>query len=315
MIMNGSETISMGQGLRPNKHYAIQHEPPPANTDHVKRRFLDIPYASLSQAQKLDIYLPDEGEGPFPVIVYIHGGAFMGCDKADVLVLPSLEGLERGYAVVSINYRLSGEARFPALVHDAKAAIRWIRANAQTYHFDPSRIAAWGGSAGGYLALMLGTSAGVDKLEDLSMGNPDQPSTVQAVVSWFGPSDFLKMDEHLEESGLRPPPGMEHNGANSPESLLLGHKITEIPEQVRAANPMTYIQPKAPPFLIQHGTRDATVPVQQSVVAAARLKAVLGDGVVTLELLEGAEHGDPRFKTRENVDKVLDFLDKHLKSD
>lgn len=239
----------------------------------------------------------------------------MGCDKADVLVLPSLEGLERGYAVVSINYRLSGEARFPALVHDAKAAIRWIRANAQTYHFDPSRIAAWGGSAGGYLALMLGTSAGVDKLEDLSMGNPDQPSTVQAVVSWFGPSDFLKMDEHLEESGLRPPPGMEHNGANSPESLLLGHKITEIPEQVRAANPMTYIQPKAPPFLIQHGTRDATVPVQQSVVAAARLKAVLGDGVVTLELLEGAEHGDPRFKTRENVDKVLDFLDKHLKSD
>ena len=239
----------------------------------------------------------------------------MGCDKADVLVLPSLEGLKRGYAIVSINYRLSGEARFPALVHDAKAAIRWIRANAQTYHLDPSRIAAWGGSAGGYLALMLGTSGGVDKLEDLSMGNPDQPSTVQAVVSWFGPSDFLKMDEQLEESGLRPLPGMEHNGANSPESLLLGHKITEIPEQVKAANPMTYIQSKAPPFLIQHGTRDATVPVQQSIVAAARLKAVLGDGMVTLELLEGAEHGDPRFKTPQNVDRVLDFLDKHLKSD
>ena len=239
----------------------------------------------------------------------------MGCDKADLQVLPSLEGLKRGYAVVAINYRMSGEARFPALVHDAKAAIRWIRANAQIYHFDRNRIAAWGGSAGAYLALMLGTSAGVDKLEDLNMGNPDQPSTVKAVVDWFGPADFIKMDEQLEENGLRPLPGMEHNGANSPESLLLGHKITEIPEQVRAANPLTYIQPKAPPFLIQHGTKDATVPVQQSVVVAAGLKAVLGDDMVTLELLEEAEHGDPRFETPENADRVLDFLDKHLKSD
>ena len=311
--MKEGETIVMGQGLRRKKHYAIQDEPPPANTDHVKRKFLNIPYASLSPTQILDIYLPDEGEGPFPVIVWIHGGAFMGGDKADVQVLPSLEGLKRGYAVVSINYRLSGEARFPALVHDAKAAIRWIRANAQTYHFDPHRIAAWGGSAGGYLALMLGTSVGVEKLEDLNMGNPDQPSAVQAVVSWYGPSDFLKMDKQLEESGLRPLPGMEHNGGNSPESLLLGEKITEIPGQVRAANPITYVQPEAPRFLIQHGTRDATVPVQQSVVAAAGLKAVLGDDMVTLELLEGAGHGDPRLKARENVDKVLDFLDKQLK--
>ena len=146
----------MGQGLIPGKHYAIQDEPPPANTDHIKRKFLDIPYASLSPAQKLDIYLPDEGEGPFPVIVWIHGGAFMGCDKADLQVLPAIEGLKRGYAVVSINYRLSGEARFPAPVYDAKAAVRWIRANAQRYHFDPGRIAAWGSSAGAYLAIDVG---------------------------------------------------------------------------------------------------------------------------------------------------------------
>jgi len=311
--MKEGETLVMGQGSRSEKHYAIQDEPPPADTDHVKKKFLDIPYASLSQAQKLDIYLPDEGEGPFPVIVWIHGGAFMGCDKANLQVLSSLQGLKRGYAVVAINYRMSGEARFPALVYDAKAAIRWIRANAQTYRFDPNKIAAWGGSAGAYLALMLGTSAGVKKLEDLGMGSLDQPSTAQAVVSWFGPSDFLKMDEQLEESGLRPLPGMEHSGANSPESLILGRKITEIPEQVRAANPITYIQPKAPPFLIQHGTKDATVPVQQSVIAAAELKAVLGDDMVTLELLEEAGHADPRFETPENVNRVLDFLDKHLK--
>ena len=157
------------------RHYAVQDQPPPADTSHIRRKFLDVPYADLSPAQKLDIYLPDEGDGPFPVIISIHGGAFMGCDKADLQVLPMLEGLKRGYAVVAINYRLSGEAQFPALVHDAKAAVRWIRANAQRYGFDPSRIAAWGGSAGGYQASMLGVSAGIPELEDLSLGNPDQP--------------------------------------------------------------------------------------------------------------------------------------------
>jgi acetyl esterase/lipase len=118
----------------------------------------------------------------------------MGCDKADMQVLPMLEGLKRGYAVVAVNYRLSWEAKFPALVHDVKAAVRWIRANARRYGLDPARIVAWGGSAGGYLASVLGTSAGIQGLEDLSMGNPNQPSNVQAVVDWFGPTDFLKYE-------------------------------------------------------------------------------------------------------------------------
>jgi acetyl esterase/lipase len=280
----------------------------------VKHKFIDIPYASLSPAQKLDIYLSDLGNGPFPVIVSIHGGAFMGGDKADIQITPPLEGLKRGYAVVAINYRLSGEAIFPALVHDAKAAIRWIRANARTYNFDPHRIAAWGGSAGGYLALMLGTSDGVSKLEDLSLGSADQSSSVQAVVSWFGPSAFLKMDEHLTESGLTPLSGQEHSGANSPESLIMGRKITEIPDLVAAANPVTYIQPDVPPFLIQHGTKDSTVPYQQSVNFTACLQAICGKHMVTLELLEGAEHGDPAFRTPENVARVFAFLDSQLLS-
>ena len=305
----------ISQGARTaGKHYAIADEPPPANTEHIKRRFLDLPYAGVSAAQKLDIYLPDEGSGPFPVIVAIHGGAFMGCDKGDLQVLPMLEGLSRGYAVVSINYRMSGEALFPALVHDAKAAIRWIRANAPRYGFDPARIAAWGGSAGGYLSAMLGTSAGVRKLEGWRLGNPNYPSDVQAVVDWFGPTNFLKMDEQLAALGLPPAPGTEHDGPNSPESLLLGQRITEIPQRVRAANPETYIRQDAPPFLLQHGTRDAVVPVQQSIEFAARLRTAFGQRVVTLELLEGAEHADPRFEAPQNVDRVLGFLDEHLKS-
>jgi len=296
----------------PNTHYAIQEIHPAANTDHVKRKYLDIAYADLSPAQKLDIYLPDEGEGPFPVIVSIHGGAFMGGDKADVQVLPMLEGLKRGYAVAAVNYRLSWEAKFPALVHDVRAAVRWIRANARCYHLDPDRIVAWGGSAGGYLASMLGTSAGVQELEDLSLGNPEQPSHVQAVVAWFGPTDFLKMDEQLAERGLQPEPGTEHSGANSPESLLLGEQITRVPELVKAANPETYITPAAPPFFLQHGTLDNIVPVQMSINFAAKLEQVLGADLVQLELLEGAEHGDPQFETLDNVKKVLDFLDRHM---
>jgi acetyl esterase/lipase len=291
----------------------MKSPPPPANTHHIKRKFLDVPYAHLSPAQKLDIYLPDEGEGPFPVIVSIHGGAFLGCDKSDAQIMPMLEGLKRGYAVVAVNYRLSGEAQFPALVQDGKAAVRWIRANAQRYHFDPDRIAAWGGSAGAYLATMLGVSTRVEELEDLTLGNPEQPSHVQAVVAWFSPTNFLKMDEQLAKSGFRPIAGMEHSAADSPESMLLGEQITKIPERVKAANPETYVTPSAPPFFLQHGTLDEVVPVQGSIHLAAKLQKVLGKKKVKLELLEGAGHGDPRFETPENVKKVLDFLDKHLR--
>jgi acetyl esterase/lipase len=298
----------------PNPHYAVQEAPPPANTDHIKRKVLDISYAPLSPAQKLDIYLPDEGDGPFPVILAIHGGAFMGCDKADMQVLPMLEGLKRGYAVVSINYRMSGESQFPALVQDAKAAVRWVRANSKRYKFDPQRIAAWGGSAGGYLAIMLGVSAGIRDLEDLALGNADQPCHVQAVVAWYAPTNFLKMDEYLTETGLLPPPGFRHNEANSPESLLLGQTITEIPEKVKAANPETYIRSEGSPFLLQHGTKDPVVPVQMSIAIAAKMEKAWGKDKVTLELLEGAEHADVRFEIPENVSRVLDFIDKHLKS-
>jgi len=294
-------------------HYAIQDQPPSADTRHIRRKWLDLPYAHRSPSQKLDIYVPDEGDGPFPVLISLHGGAFMGCDKADLQILPMLEGLKRGYAVVGVNYRLSGEATFPALVHDVKAAVRWIRAHAAEHRLDGSRIAAWGGSAGGYLSLMLGTSAKTPELEDPSLGNPDQPTKVQAVVAWYAPSDFLAMDAQLEAAGMPPLEGLRHSGAQSPESLLLGEKITEIPDRVRAANPGTYVRPDAPPFLIQHGTRDAVVPAQQSVDLATRLRAVLGTERVTLELLEGAEHADLRFETHENVSRVLAFLDEHLK--
>lgn len=299
-------------------HFAVPFVIPPADTAAVQRKMFDLSYANLSPAQKLDIYWPAEGHGPFPVIISIHGGAFMGGDKRDIQVLPMLTGTRRGYAVVSLNYRMSGEARFPALVHDVKAAIRWIRANAATYLLDPNRLAAWGGSAGGYLSLMAGVtgaepgSPGFPELEDLTLGNPDQPCHIQAVVDWFGPTDFLQMDAQLAASGLAPAPGEEHSGPHSPESLLLGQQITLVPELVRLANPETYVRPGLPPFFIQHGDRDATVPHQQSVNLATRLREVLGPGQVTLELLPGVGHGGPAFETPQNLAKVFAFLDNKL---
>lgn len=295
------------------EHYAVPLMIPPAKTDHIQRKMFDVAYAAVSPAQRLDIYWPEDGDGPFPVIVSIHGGAFMGGDKRDVQITSMLKGLKRGYCVIGVNYRMSGEATFPALVHDIKAAIRWIRANAENYLFDPNRIATWGGSAGGYQSLMAGVSANVPDLEDPSLGNAGEPSHVQAVVAWFPPTDFLKMDEQLEESGMAPPEDEAHNGANSPESLLLGRKITEVPELVRLANPETYIHPDTPPFFIQHGTKDNIVPHQQSVNFAAKVRELCGSERVVLELIEGAGHADPKFDTAKNVKKVLDFLDVHLK--
>lgn len=283
---------------------------PLAKNDQIKNKWLDIAYATTSPAQKLDIYIPENGNGPFPVIISIHGGAFMMGDKADGQVNPMLEGLKRGYAVVSINYRMSGEAIFPALVQDVKAAIRYVRANASKYKLNPDKIAAWGGSAGGYLSAMAGTSGDIKPLEDLSLGNATYSSKVQAVVDWFGPIDFLQMDLQFKASGKGKP---DHSEANSPESKILGKQITLIPELVGIANPTIYISPDDPVFFIQHGSEDRLVPTEQSVNFAAALKKVLGEEKVYFEVLKGANHGGPAFETAENLQKIFQFLDKHLK--
>lgn len=282
-----------------------------ANTDNIKRKWLDLPYATKSPAQKLDVYLPDEGEGPFPVILSIHGGAFKSGDKGDGQVTPMLEGLKRGYAVVSINYRLSGEEIWPAQINDVKAAVRWVRANAKQYKLKPDKIAAWGGSAGGHLSSMVGTSGNVKELEDLSQGNADQSSRVQAVVDWFGPTDFLKMDEHAKESKVINP--QIHSIPDSPESQLIGKNLADAPELVKAANPETYITKDDPPYFIQHGLVDPLVPYPQSVHFAEKLEKVIGKENVTLELIPGSGHGGPSFSTAENLNKVFAFLDKTFK--
>ncbi len=283
---------------------------PEADVSHIRRKWLDLPYAPISQAQKLDIYLPEEGDDPFPIILHIHGGAFAIGDKRDIHLLPFLEGIRRGYAVVSVNYRLSGEAIFPAGLQDIKASIRWLKANGEKYHLDGNRIAACGGSAGGNYAAMICLTADVSEFDDLSLVNTEYPCNVQAAVDWFGPTDFSKMDEQLSESGFGP---CDHNQENSPESRYLGAKIPEIPVKVQLANPMTYIHENMPPILIQHGRMDSMVPVQQSIIFVQKLEKYVSHDRFEFEIIENAGHGDPLFETEENMNKVFAFLDKHLK--
>lgn len=285
-------------------------ETPQADVSHVKRKWLDLVYSDLSFSQKLDVYLPDEGKGPFPVVFYIHGGGFASGDKRDLHVLTYLKGLQHGYAVAAVNYRLSGEAVFPAGLQDIKAAIRWMRANKEEYQLDTDRIAACGGSSGGNYAAMVCLTDHVAYFDDDTLGNASYPCHVQAALDWFGPINFLTMDEQLLENGYGP---AEHGLPDSPESRYLGASLADVPLKVALANPMTYIHKDMPPLLIQHGRLDALVPVQQSIKFAEKLAQIVPPDRFEFDIIEGAGHGTEAFDTPQNMAWVFVFLDKHLK--
>ncbi len=274
----------------------------------IEPTYADLAYATESDAQKLDLYVP-EGSGPFPVVIMVHGGGFMFGDKADGAGLTGVDQLlAAGYAVASINYRLSGEAQYPAQIFDAKASVRFLRANAEKYNLNPDKFAAWGASAGGNLVSLLGTTCGVAELEG-DLGNAGQSSCVQAVVDWFGPIDFLKMDEQFAGTSCE----QSHNAANSPESKLVGAEIQTVPELVATTNPMNYITADDAPFFIQNGTADCNIPPIQNKNLADALSAVIGADNVTYISLEGVGHGGSQFETAENLNLVIGFLDTYLK--
>ena len=258
----------------------------------------DIAYVTGGhERQKLDLYIPDEGEN-LPLIIWVHGGAWLGGNKERY---GPMEYLKSGYAGASLNYRLSQHAIFPAQIEDVKAAVRWLRANAETYRIDPNRFAAWGSSAGGHLVAMLGTTGNIAEFE---VGeNLDVSSRVQAVVDYFGPTDFLQMDAH------RLPDGLVHDAPDSPESKLVGGPIQEHKDRVARTNPITYVSKDDSPFLIIHGDKDSLVPYHQSVLLNDALEAA---GVsVTFYKVEGGGHG--WFRDPKVPELTKTFLEKHLK--
>lgn len=265
----------------------------------MSAHFLDIPYADKSGAQKLDIYLPKQGEKPYPVVLRIHGNTAKATDKRSRIAAYANPLLKNGYAVVSTDYRYSSEAIFTARIYDVKAAVRYIKAVAEDYDLDTHHIIAWGESTGGTLAALLAVSGDEEVLEDLGLGNPDQSSRIYGAVIWWGVFNFL------EPKGQ---PSRASNDDTSKSKPAQGSGIS-VPGPAAHLDPATYISVDDPPFLIQHGTKDAQVPVQQAIAYAAELEKVLGSEMVSFDLLEGAVHEDPAFFFPDNMEKVLNFFD------
>ena len=263
----------------------------------------DIPYAGTENPrQKLDLYLPKKrnGDKPLPVVVFIHGGGWKGGDKSGGLRNIALYVSSGDYAGVSVGYRLTNEAQWPAQIHDCKAAIRWVRANAKEYGLDAQHIAVWGSSAGGHLVSILGTSGDVKELEGKLGTFADQSSRVQAVINYYGPENFLTM--------VTQPSTVDRTTSDYPEALLIGGRVQDVPDAAKHASPVTYISKDDPPFLTAHGTKDPLVPFAQATELHETLKKV-GVSSVLLTMQNGG-HG---FASKDLDDTVKRFLDKELR--
>ncbi len=245
---------------------------------------------------KLNLAMPAKGDGPFPAIVCIHGGGWRGGQREN------LDGLTRilaahGYVAATVSYRLVPKAMFPAQIEDCKAAVRWLRANARKYHVNPDRIGAVGFSAGGHLVSLLGTSDKNDGLEGKG-GHPEQSSRVEAVVSFFGPTDFTTKDwsDDVEKRFLVP---------------FLGGSFKDKEAAYKRASPVTYVTKDDPPFLFFHGTKDPLVGLRQSQELADRLKKV---GVsARVVVMKGDGHGWGGEKQKQTLDQTIAFFDEILK--
>ena len=250
--------------------------------------------------QMLDFYLPKEKtEKPLPVLLWIHGWAWLQGSKKN----PGLawRAFQLGpCAVVSINYRLTREAKWPAQIHDCKASLRWVRAHAGKYNLDPDRIVVWGASAGGHLVALLGTTENDEALDGELGPHEEQSTGIKAVINFFGPTDFPKMNSQGSS--------MNHNDRNSPEGKLLGGIVSELPQKAKLASALYHVSKDDAPVLTVHGTKDRLVPYKQGLDFDRKLDEALIPSI--LLTVEGGGHGQG---FGESVQKTIEkFLQDHL---
>jgi acetyl esterase/lipase len=248
----------------------------------------DLEYANVEgESLRLDLYLPEKSGTKPPLLVWIHGGGWTKGSKSGFNPI-FIRLTTEGYAAASIDYRLDGLVSHPKQIHDCKGAIRWLRANADKYGYDVTRIGAGGGSAGGHLVLLLGLSTGVEELEGDVGGNRGQSSQVHAIVDLFGPSDLGLFAEKGER---------------------FGHNKTR--ELLESASPVTYLTKDDPPLLILHGDKDGHVPLSQSEHIHKRYQEAGLESA--FHIVEGAGHGGTQFSDSTRYTLVKQFLDRHVK--
>ncbi|MDI1312521.1 alpha/beta hydrolase [Prosthecobacter sp.] len=259
----------------------------------------DIEYAKVGETSlKLDLHRP-QGENP-PLIVYVHGGGWRAGSKKDV---PIADLYDKGFAIASVEYRLSTQAVFPAQAHDIKAAIRFLRANAGLFHLNATKIAIIGSSAGGHLAALVGVTNGSKELEGKLGEHLDQSSNAQAIVSYYGASNLATILSQSTPQGL--------DFRIPALKLLLGDTPDKKPALAKLASPVDHLDKNDPPLLLIHGDADPQMPPQQSQELAKAYQAL---GLpVTLLLLPGSLHGGSEFYNDERTSLVAKFLDKVLR--
>lgn len=283
------------------------------NVQNVKTKYLNVEYNKKTK-ETVDIYLPNTKRESYPVVFAIHGGAFMGGDSKGGDIAAQMQALNHGYAVVSINYRLSDQSKFPGAISDVKAAIRYIRQNAKKYHLDANKFVTWGDSSGGNLATLAGATGGTNKLYDKSLGYENVSDKVNAVVDYYGPINFGTMTEQMKKLNITPMLGYASD-PTSPESKYLGETVAKSSKKVEESNPTNYIKENGPFYFIAHGTNDKNVPYLQSVNFAKQVAKIEGANKVDLTLIKGASHGGEAFESETLLNKVFNFLDKKLKVD
>ena len=252
----------------------------------------DLEYARVGEHRLLlDLYLPPKSSKQVPLVVWIHGGAWQAGSKDSV---PVERWLQQGFAIASVEYRLSPVARFPAQIHDIKAAIRWLRGNSKTYGLDSDRFVIAGSSAGGHLATLVGVSNGVSALEGDSGNFKSTSSDVQAIVSFFGASNLESILSQSTPHGLSVRvPALE---------LLLGGQPDQKPELAKLASPITHVDATDPPLWLIHGDADPQMPIEQSHELQQRYMDLKLN--VDFEIVKGGKHGGDGFFGNEQLDRV-----------
>ncbi len=278
--------------------------------ENVAQRYGDLAYGNASDAQKLDLYLPAHAKKPYPVILAIHGGSWISGDKATGEVNPEMQALKYGFAVASMNYRLSTEASFPAPLQDVKAAIRFLKSQSKKYKLADNKIVAWGDSAGANLAALAGTTAKVKNLEDKALGSPKENSSVAAVVAFYPPTSLIGYPELLQQNGSKSQFSAEENAKFA--SLYIGGTYDVNSPKLKAVNPINYITNDAPPFLIMNGDKDDLVPYQEGKNLAEALANVIGPKNVAYYVVRGGGHGGPAFENPRNLAAVFTFLHEQI---